>query len=245
MVETQTNKSGNGSKLSGGTRRSRKDRSGIRGTGRQALTPHVYCSLKGQNSLTAMDISPQVRMLPGSDTISLELNVGGLTAPARDLGSQPQIEEEEDSFVPSPKKQLQQSQSFVMPAQRPGMKEHVSPISRNRNQGGLQTAQTQNPVEYRGALNAYVQQTGARSRTPLMTTEAHAQPTEAPSRLADRIMRPVQLRGHQKNVSSTILNSVQQPVTPCKTPDRRLPAPKSAQRTDTTTTVTRTGTLRS
>ena len=119
MVETQTNKSGNGSKLSGGTRRSRKDRSGIRGTGRQALTPHVYCTLNGQNSL--IDVSPQARLLPGSDTISLELNVAGLTAPTRDLGGHSQIEEEEDSYVQSPNRQLKQSQSFVMPAQRPGM----------------------------------------------------------------------------------------------------------------------------
>ena len=34
-------------------------------------------------------------------------------------------------------------------------------------------------------------------------------------------------------------------MTPSRTSDRRLPAPKSAQRTDTTATVTRTGTLRS
>ena len=59
-----------------------------------------------------------------------------------------------------------------MPAQRPGMQEHVSPISRNRMHGGMQTALTQNPGEYRGALNAYVQQAGARSRTPLTYTEA-------------------------------------------------------------------------
>ena len=50
MMETQTNKSGeNVSKLSGGTRRSRKDRSGLRkpANGRNAITPHVFCTLKG------------------------------------------------------------------------------------------------------------------------------------------------------------------------------------------------------
>ena len=53
MVETQTEKSNNNSKMSGGnTRRSRKDRSHIRGkTGRNAITPHVICTLQGQNSL--------------------------------------------------------------------------------------------------------------------------------------------------------------------------------------------------
>ena len=43
-LEAQTNKSGKS------TRRSRKDRSGT-GRGRNAVTPHLLCSLNGQNSL--------------------------------------------------------------------------------------------------------------------------------------------------------------------------------------------------
>ena len=84
MLETQTNKSA--SKLSGGTtRRSRKDRSGVRTKpGRNAVTPHVFCSLKGQQSMptgTTNDVSPLARMIPGSDTISLELDIKGMNKP--------------------------------------------------------------------------------------------------------------------------------------------------------------------
>ena len=83
------------SKLSsGGGRRSRKERSKGK-PGRSAVTPHGLCTLYGQNSLTSCpaDAAARVRMLPGSDTISLELNIKGMTEPNREF-DQPEAEEE-------------------------------------------------------------------------------------------------------------------------------------------------------
>ena len=83
------------SKLSsGGGRRSRKERSKGK-PGRSAVTPHGLCTLNGQNSLSSCpaDAAARVRMLPGSDSISLELNIKGMTEPNREL-NQPEAEEE-------------------------------------------------------------------------------------------------------------------------------------------------------
>ena len=84
LIEGQTELSANLSKMSGGGRRSRKDRSGAkynsRGT-RNSITPTVLMQLKSQREL---DVSPSVRMMPGSDAISLELNIKGMTEPNKE-----------------------------------------------------------------------------------------------------------------------------------------------------------------
>ena len=65
---------------------------------------------------------------------------------------------------------------------------------------------------YSGALNAFVQSTAARSRTPLINAEVYSQNSvpngyEPSRRLAEKIMTPVAL--HKKTISSTVLpNSV-------------------------------------
>ena len=69
----------------GGTRRSRKDRSKNK-TGRNAITPHI---ISGMKMLGDAGVSPNVRMIPGSDTISLELNVKGMTEPNKDFKDGP------------------------------------------------------------------------------------------------------------------------------------------------------------
>lgn len=83
------------SKLSsGGGRRSRKERSKGK-PGRSAITPHGT-TLNGQNSLSTCptDAAARVRMLPGSDSISLELNIKGMTEPNREFN---QAENEEEN----------------------------------------------------------------------------------------------------------------------------------------------------
>ena len=93
------------------------------------------------------------------------------------------------------------------------------------------TAHTQinrsnNGEAYSGALNAFVQSTATRSRTPLINAEVYSQSSvpngyEPSRRLAEKIMTPVAL--HKKTISSTVLpNSVAQPipVTPSKSANR-------------------------
>lgn len=136
----------------------------------------------------------------------------------------------------------------------------VSPMSRNLARGTLQApttfGNTGHAADFRGALNAYVQSSTTkaigttRSRTPLITSAiepAHQQQlpqqltstsntlVEKQSRLAEKIMQPVQLNNttpvsaaHKKNASSNNAVLGTQPVTPSKqqincriTPDRR------------------------
>jgi len=79
LLETQTQRSGDISKCSGG-RRSRKERSSIKAqkskeSFRKAITPHVLCQLTSQNP------SSMARLMPGSEAISLELNIKGMNKP--------------------------------------------------------------------------------------------------------------------------------------------------------------------
>lgn len=85
MLDTSTAKSGKSA------RRSRKDRSGYRGTPtpnitRKAVTPHMASSMtmiKAKSQMAQPGVSPNVRQMPGSDAISLELNIKGMTEPNR------------------------------------------------------------------------------------------------------------------------------------------------------------------
>ena len=83
LAETQTEKSANFSVSRNSCgRRSRKDRSkgnNSRLGGRNAVTPHLLCNIK-QSEEVPQD-GPSVRMIPGSDAISLELNIQGMTEP--------------------------------------------------------------------------------------------------------------------------------------------------------------------
>ena len=88
-----------------------------------------------------------------------------------------------------------------------------------------QNNRSNNGEVYSGALNAFVQSTAARSRTPLINAEVYSQNSvpngyEPSRRLAEKIMTPVAL--HKKTISSTIPNSVAQPmpVTPSKSANR-------------------------
>mmetsp|Transcript_16930 Transcript_16930/g.21423 ORF Transcript_16930/g.21423 Transcript_16930/m.21423 type:complete len:112 (-) Transcript_16930:3046-3381(-) len=84
LAETYTEKSANFSiSRNSCGRRSRKDRSkgnNSRTAGRNAITPHVICDLK-----PAIEQAPNVRMMPGSDAISLELNILGMTEPNKNF----------------------------------------------------------------------------------------------------------------------------------------------------------------
>ena len=138
MMDVQTNKSG---KSGLGTRRSRKDRSGYRAVGsRNAVTPHILSSLQGQNSLKA-DMNPCVRQMPGSDVISLELNIKGMTEPNRVLPCEDQTQA--SSTQPA------ETYAITNAAQR-------SPISRNKTGTYQMPGKNTQCVEFRGALNAYV-----------------------------------------------------------------------------------------
>ena len=93
MIESQT-ECGNMSKYSGGTtRRSRKDRSKNKAASRNAITPHALCDPTAQNSLIIMaeesTTSPNVRLMPGGDAISLELNIKGMNEPNKNFKHQP------------------------------------------------------------------------------------------------------------------------------------------------------------
>lgn len=64
------------------------NRSGLsNNNGRNAVTPSAICHIAPQTSVTAVtDVAgPNVRILPGSDAISLELNVKGMSAPNKDF----------------------------------------------------------------------------------------------------------------------------------------------------------------
>ena len=180
-TETETQKSNNGA----GTRRSRKDRSGgfrvptKNGSylaNRQATTPHVITSLQAQKS--ALD-GPSVRKMPGSDAISLELNIKGMTEPNK---VHPQEEYNEEA-----------SEEIVVAAD-----DAVFDDINQRGSGVKRTMTDKSPAlpsnVFRGALNSYVQNVGSRSRTPLINQESY---TQEQSRLAQKIMRPVQLTQQQ------------------------------------------------
>jgi len=74
MIETQTERSKNS------CRRSRKDRSHVGGYGeRNAVTPHLIYN--GKEDIKEFGFSPNVRRMPGTDVLSLELNIKGMTEP--------------------------------------------------------------------------------------------------------------------------------------------------------------------
>mmetsp|Transcript_18629 Transcript_18629/g.25105 ORF Transcript_18629/g.25105 Transcript_18629/m.25105 type:complete len:223 (+) Transcript_18629:1750-2418(+) len=94
--------------------------------------------------------------------------------------------------------------------------------------------------ELKGSLNAFVQHTSVRSRTPLINHDAYG-PNQSmsktgngqdmpSSRLADKIMRPVQLTGmHKKTTSTMQTNQTMTSVTPTKLPQQTALS-KSAMR---------------
>ena len=132
---------------------------------------------------------PQVRILPGSETISLELDIKGMTQPNKTFTQEdPESDGEKKTTVASTQKQqsthkknLSKTGILSNTMQRQG----VSPMSRNPARGSLQApttfGNTGRAADFRGALNAYVQSSTTkagttRSRTPLITSAIEPQP---------------------------------------------------------------------
>ena len=110
LAETQTEKSANFSVSRNSCgRRSRKDRSkgnNSRLGGRNAITPHILSNLK-QGEAVPHD-GPSVRMMPGSDAISLELNIQGMTEPNKKFEAND--DSQEDATQASSQQHQQQPQ---------------------------------------------------------------------------------------------------------------------------------------
>ena len=75
------------------------------------------------------------------------------------------------------------------------------------NTTSIQNQKSSNGEIYSGALNAFVQSTAARSRTPLINAEVYSQNSvpngyEPSRRLAEKIMTPIAL--HKKTISGTV-----------------------------------------
>lgn len=167
MVETTTTKSSL-SKMSGtATRRSRQERSNVKtgpkrasypkGTGVSAArkTPQPVTVAAQRLSLhpplvsQKTDVSPLARVFPGSEAISLELNVQGMTEPNKT------ILVDEDTIISSQGGTLE-------PEETPAI------------QMAVKRAFGVNSVEYKGVLNRFVQQTGNRSKTPLLHADSYS-----------------------------------------------------------------------